>query len=347
MASILIVDDNEVNIDSLIEILEDRYEIYAATSGLDALDLLSEEDIDLVLLDIMMPQMNGYEVCKKIKSNPLTKDIPVIFITASTDEESIEKAYSVGGSDYINKPFKVKEIISRVANQLLLSNKQKTLERIIAKKTQKIQEMNIELIKTQEEIILTLWIAAESRSKETGNHIKRVAKYSYLLAKYYGLDEELAQKIYKASPLHDLGKIAIPDNILNKPAKLTNEEYEIMKTHAQIGYDILKNSKRELLKTAAIIAYEHHEKWDGSGYPRGLKGKEISIEGRITALADVFDALGSDRCYKKAWPDEKIFELIENERAKHFDPDLVDIFFEHLDEFLKIRNELKDNYEMQ
>jgi len=347
MASILIVDDNEVNIDSLIEILEDRYEIYAATSGLDALDLLSEEDIDLVLLDIMMPQMNGYEVCKKIKSNPLTKDIPVIFITASTDEESIEKAYSVGGSDYINKPFKVKEIISRVANQLLLSNKQKTLERIIAKKTQKIQEMNIELIKTQEEIILTLGIAAESRSKETGNHIKRVAKYSYLLAKYYGLDEELAQKIYKASPLHDLGKIAIPDNILNKPAKLTNEEYEIMKTHAQIGYDILKNSKRELLKTAAIIAYEHHEKWDGSGYPRGLKGKEISIEGRITALADVFDALGSDRCYKKAWPDEKIFELIENERAKHFDPDLVDIFFEHLDEFLKIRNELKDNYEMQ
>ena len=342
MSAVLIVDDNEINIESLMEILDDKYEIFAATSGEDALEILDEEDIDLILLDIMMPGIDGYETCKRIKTNPLTRDIPVIFITASTDEESIEKAYSVGGSDYINKPFRAKEILSRVENQLLLSSKQKTLEKIIDKKTLEIKEINKELIKTQEEVILTLGIAAESRSKETGNHIKRVAEYSYILAKAYGLSEEEAQKIYKASPLHDVGKIAIPDNILHKPARLNEEEFKIMKTHAQIGYDILKNSKRELLKTAAIIAYEHHEKFDGTGYPRGLKANEISIEGRITALADVFDALGSDRSYKKAWEDEKIFKLFKEERGKHFDPDLIDIFFDNLDKFLEIRDKLKD-----
>jgi response regulator RpfG family c-di-GMP phosphodiesterase len=183
---------------------------------------------------------------------------------------------------------------------------------------------------------------AESRSKETGHHVKRVAKYSALLAKYYGLDEDEIELLKVASPMHDIGKIAIADNILLKPCKLDNNEFEIMKTHAQLGYAVFKNSKRELLKTAAIVAYEHHEKWDGTGYPRGLKGEDIHIYGRISAIADVFDALGSDRIYKKAWSDEKIFNLFKEESGKHFDPNLVDIFFKHLDEFLEIRDKFKD-----
>ena len=211
------------------------------------------------------------------------------------------------------------------------------------KRTSIINELKKELEDTQKEIIYTMGAIGEHRSKETGNHVKRVAEYSYLLAIYYGLDKKEAEILKEASPMHDIGKVAIPDSILNKPAKLTKEEFEIMKTHAQLGYEMLKHSKRELLKTAAIVAYEHHEKWDGSGYPRGLKGEEIHIYGRITAVADVFDALGSDRVYKKAWDDEKIFNLFKEERAKHFDPKLIDIFFEHKEEFLHVREKFKDN----
>ncbi len=200
-----------------------------------------------------------------------------------------------------------------------------------------VVKLHEELEHTQEELIFRMGEIGERRSEETGCHVKRVAKYSELLAKYYGLDEEEIRHLFFASPMHDIGKVAIPDTILKKPGKLTNEEWKIMKTHTEIGYALFKNSQRPLLQTAAIIAYEHHEKWDGSGYPRGLKGEQIHIFGRITALADVFDALGSDRYYKKAWSDEKIFALIKEERGRHFDPVLVDIFFEHLDEFLYIR----------
>jgi len=171
-----------------------------------------------------------------------------------------------------------------------------------------------EIEHTQEEIIFRMGEIGETRSKETGNHVRRVARYSEILAKHYGLSEEDTIKLTQASPMHDIGKVAIPDNILNKPGKLTNEEWHIMKTHAQIGYDLFKNSNKELLQTAAIIAYEHHEKYNGSGYPRGLKGEEIHIYGRITAFADVFDALGSKRVYKDTWSDEKIFQLFKDER---------------------------------
>jgi len=197
----------------------------------------------------------------------------------------------------------------------------------------------IEII--QKDIIFTMGAIGENRSLETGNHVKRVALYSKLFAEHYGLSKEDVETLYQASPMHDIGKIAIPDAILNKPGKLNDEEMHIMKTHAEKGYEMLSISKRPLLKAAAIIAHHHHEKWDGSGYPRGLMENEIDIFGRITAIADVFDALGSDRCYKKAWDDEKIFKLLKNESGKHFEPKLVDIFFEHLDKFLAIRNSLK------
>lgn len=191
---------------------------------------------------------------------------------------------------------------------------------------------------SQKELSYILGEAVEKRSKETGSHVKRVAHYSYLLAQKYGLNDYEAEIIKLASPLHDIGKISIPDNILNKPGKHDAQEWEIMKSHAEIGYDILRNSNNEILKQGALIAYHHHEKWDGSGYPQSLKGEQIDISGRITAIADVFDALGSDRCYKKAWPLEDIIELLKRERGKHFDPKLVDLFLNNLDDVLEIRD---------
>lgn len=199
-----------------------------------------------------------------------------------------------------------------------------------------------EIEEIQKEIIFTMGSIGESRSKETGNHVKRVAEYSKLIALKYGLHESEAEMLRQASPMHDIGKLGIPDSILKKPGRLSDEERVIMNTHSELGYNMLNNSSRPLLKTASIVAYEHHEKWDGSGYPQGLIGENIHIYGRITALADVFDALGSERVYKKAWSDEKIFELFKKEKGRHFDPKLVEIFFDNLDEFLKIRESFKD-----
>ena len=209
---------------------------------------------------------------------------------------------------------------------------------------EEIKNLNQEIENTQKEVVFTMGAIGESRSKETGNHVKRVAEYSKLLAIYYGLDKKEAEMLKQASPMHDIGKVAIPDAILNKPGRFDETEREIMNTHAKLGYEMLKHSNRPLLKMAAIVANEHHEKWDGTGYPKGLSGENIHIYGRITALADVFDALGSHRVYKKAWDDERIFNLFKEERGKHFDPKLVDIFFEHLDEFLKIRETFKDKF---
>jgi len=201
-----------------------------------------------------------------------------------------------------------------------------------------------EIEDTQREVVFTMGAIAESRSKETGNHVKRVAEYSQLLALAYGMSDEDAELLRQASPMHDIGKVAIADSILNKPGRFTDSEFEIMKKHAELGHQMIKDSDRVLFKTASIVAYQHHEKWDGSGYPRGLSANEIHIYGRITAVADVFDALGSDRVYKKAWDDDKIFKLFKEERGKHFDPTLVDLFFENIDDILLIREKYKDNY---
>lgn len=208
-----------------------------------------------------------------------------------------------------------------------------------------IEHLNKEIVNTQKEVIFTMGAIGESRSKETGNHVKRVAEYSKLLAIKYGLSEEISELLKEASPMHDIGKVGIPDSILKKPGVLVGQEWKIMKTHAELGYEMLKHSKREILKTAAIVAYEHHEKWDGTGYPRALKGEDIHIYGRITAVADVFDALGSDRCYKKAWPLIEIEEYFIENKAKHFDPELIDVFFANIDEFLLIRKKYEDTFD--
>lgn len=202
-----------------------------------------------------------------------------------------------------------------------------------------------EIEETQKEIIFVMGEVGESRSKETGYHVKRVAEYSRILALGYGLSHDEAELIKTASPMHDIGKVAIPDSILKKPGKLTAEEFEVMKTHTTIGYSLLKGSNRRILKAAATIAIEHHERWNGLGYPHGIRGENIHLYGRITAVADVFDALGSDRCYKKAWELDRILELFRVERGEHFDPKLVDVFFDCLDEMLKIRDRYQDESE--
>ena len=209
-------------------------------------------------------------------------------------------------------------------------------------KIHEVEKLNKEIEETQREVVFTMGSIAETRSKETGNHVRRVAEYSKLFALKYGLSIEDAELLKQASPMHDIGKVGIPDAILNKAGKLDDDEWKIMRKHCVIGYNILKNSKREILKAAAIVAMEHHEKWDGTGYPRKIKEKEIHIYGRITAIADVFDALGSDRCYKKAWEDEEIFELLKEQKGKHFDPELIDLFFENIDKFIEIRDRYKD-----
>jgi len=333
---ILIVDDTPKNIQVVASVLKNEgFAVGFATDGQKALEAVTQKNYDLILLDVMMPVMDGFETCENLKSNPKTASIPIIFLTARIEEESISKGFELGGVDYVTKPFNKSELLARVKTHLELKDYKDNLEQKVSELTQEIEE-------TQKEVIFTMGSIGETRSKETGNHVKRVAEYSKILAKYLGLSEEEAELLKQASPMHDIGKVGIPDNILNKPSKLEAEEWKIMQTHSELGYEMLKYSQRPILKAAAIVAIEHHEKYDGTGYPKGLKGESIHIYGRITAVADVFDALGSDRCYKKAWDDEKIFKLFKEEKGKHFDPRLVDIFFNNLSEFLDVRDRLVD-----
>jgi response regulator RpfG family c-di-GMP phosphodiesterase len=228
-------------------------------------------------------------------------------------------------------------------NEKELHNYQNNLEDMIEAGLKEIADLNEEIVDTQKEVVFTMGSIGESRSKETGNHVKRVAEYSKILALAYGMSEDEAELLRTASPMHDIGKVAIPDSILKKPARLTTEEFDVMKTHTTLGYEMLKHSKRPILHTAAIVSYEHHERWDGKGYPQGLKGDETHIYGRITAIADVFDALGSKRVYKPAWNDEKIFSLFKEESGHQFDPKIVELFFENKDKILEIRDKFSDS----
>lgn len=331
---IMIVDDTPANLQLLTSILkEEGYKVRPATSGKMALEAISKRAPDLILLDIKMPDMDGYEVCTALKSNPLTEQIPVLFISALTDVNDKLKAFSVGGLDYISKPFQFEEVKARVSTHLQLKALQTQMEQKIEEGINRIQSLSQEIIDTQHELILTLGEICETRSHETGLHVIRVADFSYCLAKLCGCAD--AELIKEASPMHDIGKVAIPDRILNKPGKLDAEEWEVMKTHSQLGFQMLSVSQRPLLNMAAIIAHQHHEKWDGTGYPQGLKGDQIHIAGRITAIADVFDALGHKRCYKQPWDLDIILDFFKSERAKHFDPELIDLLFKHIDLFLE------------
>ena len=341
---ILIVDDVVDNIKVAMNILqEDNYEFSFADNGDKALSILEDgnTDFDLILLDIMMPGMDGYTLCQKLKASPRWQDVPVIFLTARADTEAINKGFEAGCIDYIIKPFHATELLVRVRTHIKLFKTTTFLkQQNIDLETKAVHEqvrLLTELEDNQKEMIYMLTELMEATSDETGKHIKRMAEVSKLLATYHeSLTEEDAETIFFAAPMHDIGKMTVPSEILHKPGRYTEKEFEIMKMHTINAYELLSCSNRRLMKSAAIIAHEHHEKWNGRGYPRGLSGNKIHIYGRIVALADVFDALTHARSYKDAWAIEKAVIYIKEHRETHFDPELVDIFIEHLDEFVAI-----------
>ncbi len=318
---ILLVDDEPTNLRVLRHILQEHYALSFARSGEAALDLANAEDIDLILLDVMMPNMTGIEVCEELKKNPATKDIPVIFVTALRDSVDEEKGFEIGAVDYITKPVVPAIVLARVKNHMSLTN---------------VAELHL----THLDLMARLGRAAEYKDNETGMHVQRMSRYTRELAIAYGFNEEDANDLMMAAPMHDIGKIGIADNILLKPGKLTEEEYEIMKTHVEIGAEILSNPRSHLIELAQTMALTHHEKWDGSGYPNGLMGEEIPIEGRLIAVADVFDALTSERPYKKAWSVEDALNYIFDQSGTHFDPALPPLLKSILPNILDI----KDNF---
>ena len=335
VADILVVDDTVANLQLLSNLLkEEGYKIRAARSGELALRAVQHVKPDLILLDIKMPEMDGYEVCRLLKETPEHRDIPILFISALTDAEDKVKAFKMGGVDYIAKPFQIEEVKARVATHLQLKDYHDHLAEKVRDGLSEIELLNQEMIATQSEVIFTMGEICETRSHETGMHVRRVSEYAYLLAKLAEVDD--AELIKETAPMHDIGKVAIPDNILNKPGPLTTDEWTVMKTHSLLGYQMLSGSDRPMFKVAAMIALQHHEKWDGSGYPGGLKGEDIHIAGRIVAIADVFDALGNDRCYKKAWPLEQILQLLNEGKGRAFDPHLIDLFMHNLEKFIEI-----------
>ncbi len=333
--TVLVVDDSPENIDILHEILHGKYTILFALNGKRALSMAEEARPDIILLDVMMPEMDGFEVCRRLKNNPLTNDIPVIFITANNQPVDEELGIKLGAVDYLSKPVNPAIVLLRVEMHLALYNQRRELIREVKNKTREVAE-------TQFEIIKKLGIASEFKDNETGLHVDRVSQYSFLIAQEMGLNEEECDLILNASPMHDIGKIGIPDSILLKPGKLDPDEWETMKSHSLIGAKIIGDHPARLLQVARLICLQHHEKWNGSGYPDGLKGEEISLYARIVAICDVFDALTSDRPYKKAWTVEKAAELICEESEGCYDPAVLEAFNKVLPELKKIREHLKD-----
>ncbi len=333
---IMIVDDVPENIQVLIESLKDEYSIIAATNGEKALKLSIIDPLpEIILLDVMMPGIDGYELCRRLKDNNITADIPVMFITTLNEDMNEERGLDLGAVDYITKPINPSIVKKRIKNQIELKQHRDHLELLVKKRTAEIDETRLDIIRI-------LGRAAEYKDNETGIHIIRMSRYCEKIALACGLDNKDAELLLNASPMHDVGKIGIPDVILQKPGRLDEKEREVMNSHAYIGSKIIGRHDSLILSTAAVIAYEHHEKWDGTGYPRRLKGEEINIFSRITAIADVFDALTSKRVYKEIWPVEDAVNLIKNERGKHFDPAVVDAFLSIMPEILKIRQEHLD-----
>lgn len=328
---VLVVDDTPENIEILGSILRPTYEVKAALNGERALKIArTEPRPDMILLDIMMPGMDGYEVCEHLKNDPSTSDIPVIFITAKDDTADEEHGFELGAVDYITKPISPSIVMARVKTQLALYDQNRVL-------SARIQERTEELNQTRLKIIQRLGRAAEYRDNETGYHVIRMSHYARIIAKAYGGNSAWVDRVFNAAPMHDVGKIGVPDHILLKPGKLDADEWETMKKHAEFGAEIIGDDDDALLQTSHTIALTHHEKWDGSGYPNGLKEKEIPLEGRIVAIADVFDALTSERAYKRAWSVDDAVELITDSAGSHFDPDLVSLFQEVLPEILEVK----------
>ena len=333
--TVLVVDDTPDNITLLAGILS-NYNVKAATSGEKALNIAFSSPPDIILLDIMMPVMDGYEICSRLKADLRTRDIPVIFITAMDDVSDEARGFELGAVDYITKPISPPIVLARVKTQLQLYDQNRALDLKVRHQTKELNDSNLELIRR-------LGIASEFRDNDTGMHIVRISHYCHVLAKAIGMDDAEADLLLQTSPMHDVGKIGIPDDILLKPGRLTDEERTIMERHTEIGAKIIGRHDNRVLQMARTIALSHHERWDGTGYPGGIRGEDIPIEGRIVALADVFDALISERPYKEPWPMGKAIELIKRESGRHFDPLLVKAFMGNLDEIVSLARQHADN----
>ena len=334
---ILLVDDEPVNLQLLRHLLKKDYTLIFAKNAAEAFKNIEQHYPDLILLDVMMPETSGHELCEKIKKDNRFKKIPIIFVTAMGDEEDEKKGFRLGAVDYIVKPMRPSILKQRIRIHLDLNNQQQACE-------QHVIRQNNELRKTRLRGLMMLGKAAEYKDNETGLHVQRMARYSQIIARAYGWDEDACELMLNAAPMHDVGKIGTPDHILQKPGKLNKEEWIIMKQHPIVGAEIIGNYGEDsrLFKMAAVIAETHHEKWNGKGYPKGLEGEKIPIEGRIVAIADVFDALTSKRPYKEAWPVEKAVSLLKEESGSHFDSKLIKMFLENLDEALEIKKKFAE-----
>ncbi|MHB9119260.1 MAG: HD-GYP domain-containing protein [Burkholderiales bacterium] len=346
-AAILIVDDQEVNVMLLEKMLqmEGYTRIHTATDSRAVADLYREKRFDLILLDLNMPYLDGFQVMEQLRAIEAGNYLPILVLTAQADMPTRLRALESGAKDFLVKPFDRLEVLTRIRNMLevrLLHQQVRDQNRLLE---EKVRERTRELLETRQEIIRRLGMAAEYRDNETGLHIVRMSRICALLGRAVGLAEAQCDLLLSASPMHDVGKIGIPDAILLKPGKLDGEEWEVMKTHAEIGAELLSGHPSDLMEMARIIALSHHEKWDGSGYPAGLKGEDIPLPGRIAALADVFDALTSDRPYKKAWSVEAALAYIDESSGKHFDPALVAAFRSVLPEVAAIRVRYADRSE--
>ena len=342
---ILIIDDEQANLTLIEKILElDGYHNFISLSdSTRAIELYQTQKPHLILLDLNMPVFDGFDVMDQLTALDPGDDFPsILVLTAQTDRDTRIRALNGGAKDYVHKPFDRVELLSRIKNQLEVKRLHETIKQQNDFLEVKVAERTRELQETRLEVIHRLGLAAEYRDNETGLHIIRMSKVSAELAKAAGLADSQCELILNASPMHDIGKLGIPDSVLLKPGKLNAKEWETMKTHTLIGAEILSGGDTDLLELARLIAITHHEKWDGSGYPNGLKGEEIPLEGRIVALADVFDALTSERPYKEAWTVEKAIEYIAEMSGTQFDPDLVTIFIGILPKVQEISNRYRE-----
>ena len=357
-STVLVIDDAPDNLALMSGLLKGSYKVKVANHGEIGLKVaLAAPPPDLILLDIMMPDMDGYEVCRRLKANPATRNIPVIFLSAKTDVQDEEKGLLLGAVDYINKPVSPTLMLARVATQIALKangdlhrEQSAFLEREVARRTEHISA-------AQEVTILAMTSLAETRDSDTGNHIRRIQHYVKALAQALKdhprfadqLDRQAISLLFQSAPLHDIGKFGIPDRILLKPSRLSPEEFEIMKTHTTLGFEAIELAEKALglqapmLRTAKEIVLSHQEKWDGSGYPQGLKGDAIPMSARLMAVADVYDALISQRVYKAAVPHDRAVQIVFQGRGAHFDPDMVDAFIGIQDEFQAIAERFADS----
>lgn len=329
--TILIVDNCVKNINGLNGILQDRYETRTAFSGAQAIKIATETDPpDLILLAIRMPGMDGYEVCRKLKGHFASRRIPVLFLTTRDESDDEALGFAAGVADFIGKPWSPSVVLARIETHLMLYDQSRMLENRVRERTAELYESRLQLVRR-------LCRAAEYKDNETGTHVMRMSHYCKLIGSAAGLSEAEADMLLNVAPMHDIGKIGIPDRILQKPGKLDESDWRIMRRHPEIGAEIIGEHSSELLSMARLVALTHHERWDGQGYPNGLKGEEIPLVGRIVAVADVFDALTSERPYKKPWSIPETMKFIKEKSGEIFDPKLVESFLGILPQILGIK----------